>query len=107
MYIKVKGLIEPKGDYFKFDSVDDKISFLKNIKLLSKTAEEEKAMFYKGIFSEEPCVCDVVGYETKSTLIISLDDHLHCINIDCFKEMQKNYDENSKYIDNKPVFCEV
>lgn len=101
-FVKIRQTIQPKSSFTTFYSDEEKIEFLKEIGLLSKTAEEIKPFFYIGAYSDEYVLCDVVGFETKSTLVIELGEKLHCINTDCFIEMQPLAKDIYLYSQNLP-----
>lgn len=77
----------PDGDFVRFSSVGEKIEYLKNIGILSKSAVREKPVFYNGPCSDGICRCDVVG-RTSQSVVLSLDSQLHCVSPELLKEMQ-------------------
>ena len=101
--INVQGLIPP-DDFTEFKDNNEKIEFLKKAKLLPKTESELRPLFYRGLYSDDYCICDVVGYQSNETVVISLDNHLHCINKDCLKEMQPYVKDIDNFTNNIPKY---
>lgn len=86
----IHALIPPTEKYVEFNNVEEKVQYLKTHDLISKTATDIKQFFYNGAYAEYVCPCEIVGYINNNVLVISLDKHLHCVDIIHFKEMQKS-----------------
>jgi DNA polymerase III epsilon subunit-like protein len=82
-------MIAPKGEWHKFADPQEKISFLRQNKLLPKT-KDDKPIYYSGYYTEEKVICEVVGYVDKNIVVINVNGENHCINIDCLLDMQKS-----------------
>lgn len=104
--VEVYGLIEPKENYTSFKNTQEKLDFLKSIGMIAPKIEECKQFFYNGIYSKELCKCEIVGYVSKDTLVIELDNHLHCINTDCLKDMQPLAKEIEVYQNSIPLYTD-
>ena len=102
--IIIHGLVPPKENFVRFSDEQEKLDFLKKVGLIAPTADVCKQFFYNGIFSNDICKCDIVGYSGTNTVIIRMDNHLHCINADCLADMQPLVKEISEYINNVPVY---
>lgn len=89
--IPVHGLIPPKENFVLFQSPEEKNAYLKNNDLPNSL----KPCFYNGIYSEDYCRCEVVGYQQPNLSVIELDEHLHCITNEHLKDMQPS--SKSKY----------
>lgn len=82
----------PKKEYIQFKNLDEKLVKLKELKLISPTSKEVKDLFYKGLYTDEPTMCDVVGFVDDFEIIINIKGELHNIHSAYFKEMQgKNF----------------
>lgn len=81
-------MITPPLNYHKIENDQHKLEIYKKYQLATKTQKEIKEILYKGIYSAETIVCDVVGY-LDEMLIIKINDELHAINGDYLAQMQK------------------
>lgn len=82
-------MIEPRGRWKRFLSVDEKINKLKEWQIIYPKAEKNIKIYYKGAYSEKTMECDVVGYVDDNEVIISINNMLHSIHPDYLAEMQK------------------
>ena len=79
---------------------ENKRAFLKQAKLWGRKAHEPKPLCYKGIYTEPPVECTVIGYAhpkntLNCTLIIKVKEKKIVILSRYFREMQsKNFDIN-------------
>ncbi len=80
--------IEPKNGWHRFADDDEKLDFLRQLKLIPKT-RGLREIFYSGYCSLPSGLCDVVGYSDSSFLVIELDGELHCVHKDCLLDMQR------------------
>lgn len=85
-------MLYPKKEYVQFKNLDEKLEKLKELKIISPTSKEVKDLFYKGIYVNEPTICDVTGFADDFEIIIDIKGRLHSIHPAHFKEMQnKNF----------------
>ena len=83
-------MLIPKRPWKEFNSLDEKISILKQFEIIPPKATEIKKLYYKGFYSNNNAVeCDVVGYVDDYEIILNVNGELHSILPDCFVEMQK------------------
>lgn len=103
----ISGFVTPIK-YNPFYDEGEKVSYLKSVGLLSRTSKGDKQFIYDGSYAESACRCDIVGYVDGNTVIISLDENLHAISIDHFKEMQpaQSSDIYGVAILTKPIYTE-
>lgn len=80
-------MIPPKK-WEPFVSNKDALTRLKAMGLVSTSKKQLDDYAYKGAYSSRFVECKVVGTAGPSTLVISIDDELHCINVDYFAEVQ-------------------
>ncbi len=93
-------MLYPKKEYVQFKNLDEKLEKLKELKIISPTSKEVKDLFYKGIYVNEPTICDVVGFVDDLEIIIDIKEKLHSIHPAYFKEMQnKNFSIFSRDIE--------
>jgi DNA polymerase-3 subunit alpha (Gram-positive type) len=98
----VKMMIAPKGEWHEFSDQQEKISYLKQNKLLPKT-KNDKPIYYSGFYTKERVVCEVVGYVDKNIVVINVNGENHCINIDCLLDMQKSKTDSSVEMTDLPL----
>lgn len=79
-------MIEPKGSWHSFLDDTEKLAYMKEVGFLGKTAYTPKQLVYDGFYGTG--LCSLVGYQELNCAVISFRDTLHCIDIDCLKEMQ-------------------
>ena len=82
-------MINPKREWRKFESLEDKIGVLKELKLVSPKANEVKTLYYKGAYTENAVECDVVGIVDNNEIILDINGELHSIHPDYLLDMQK------------------
>lgn len=81
--------IEPKGQWIKFEAVEDKLAKLKEYKLLSaKATDPEKKFYYKGLYVDKAVNCSILGYLDNDVLVIEVEGNLHSIRGEYLKQMQ-------------------
>lgn len=88
--------IAPKGEWHNFESTEEIMIFLKNHNMLAPTAVELKNIYYNGVFTDRYTLCEVCGYIDDTIAVIKLNDNLHCIDIDCLRDMQPTKAEKEK-----------
>lgn len=90
-----------------FPNGDEMLSYLKAHKLCGASAEVPKLLFYEGIYTHKPVLCEVVGYVDAWTTVISINGQLHCIHPEHLLEMQKGKSalirEYNKRAQNEPM----
>lgn len=74
--------ITPSKEWTRFSNDDEKIEFLKTVKLLPKTATEMRKFYYNGLFISSLTECNIVGYVDSTVLVIEISNQLHCIAAD-------------------------
>ncbi len=85
-------MLYSKKEYIQFENLDEKLEKLKELKIISPTSKEIKDLFYKGIYVNEPTICDIVGFVDNFEIIIDIEGKFHSIHPTYFKEMQnKNF----------------
>ena len=72
-------MINPKREWRKFESSEEKIEVLKELKLISPKANEVKTLYYKGAYTENAVECDVVGIVDNNEIILDINGELHSI----------------------------
>lgn len=80
-------MIPPK-EWEPFVSGRDALTRLRDMGLVSASKRRIDEFAYKGAYSDRFVDCRVVGTSGSSTLVISIGDKLHCIDVECFKEIQ-------------------
>ena len=82
-------MISPKREWIKFESQEDKIEVLKELKIISPKANEVKTLYYKGAYTKDAVECDVVGIVDNNEIILDINGNLHSIHPDYLLDMQK------------------
>ena len=82
-------MINPKRKWRKFESQEDKIEVLKELKIISPKANEIKTLYYKGAYTKDAVECDVVGIVDNNEIILDINGELHSIHPDYLIDMQK------------------
>ena len=82
-------MISPKRQWRKFESQEDKIEVLKELKIISPKANEIKILYYKGAYTKDAVECDVVGIVDNNEIILDINGELHSIHPDYLIDMQK------------------
>ena len=82
-------MISPKREWRKFESYEDKITVLKELKIISPKANEIKTLYYKGAYTKDAVECDVVGIVDNNEIILDINGELHSIHPDYLIDMQK------------------
>lgn len=81
-------MIPPRDGWHRFESDEEKLVFLREKKLIPKTLGL-RPFVYSGGFTDKPILCEIVGYDGDSFLVIQLSDKsLHTIHRDYLAEMQ-------------------
>lgn len=83
---KVIKMIEPKSSWHSFLDDTEKLAYMKEVGFVGKTADAPKQLVYDGFYGTG--LCSLVGYQDLNCAIISFQDTLHCIDVDCLKDMQ-------------------
>ena len=81
-------MIAPPENFCLFSSNIEKLKKYKQWGLASPKATGLRQLTYSGRYTPSPTVCDVVGYVDYNTVVISINDNLHCIHPDYLAEMQ-------------------
>lgn len=89
--------IPPSDNWHKFETVEEKMLFLKEHNMLAQTAESLKNIYYNGAFTDKYILCDICGFVDDIIVVIKINDKLHCIDINCLKDMQPTKAEKEKY----------
>lgn len=82
-------MINPKRKWRKFESQEEKIEILKELKIISPKASEIKDLYYKGAYTKDSVECDVVGIVDNNEIILDINGELHSIHPDYLIDMQK------------------
>ena len=82
-------MISPKREWKRFESQEEKIKTLKELKIISPKANEIKELYYKGAYTKDSVKCDVVGIVDNNEIILNINDELHSIHPDYLLDMQK------------------
>lgn len=82
-------MINPKRDWIEFKSKEEKLEKLKELKVISSKSKEVKDLYYKGIYTEDATLCDVVGFVDDNEIILNINGELHSIHPEYFIDMQK------------------
>lgn len=82
-------MINPKRKWRKFESQEEKIEVLKELKIISPKATEIKELYYKGAYTKNAVECDVVGIVDNNEIILDINGELHSIHPDYLLDMQK------------------
>lgn len=82
-------MINPKRKWRKFESQEEKIEILKELKIISPKATEIKELYYKGAYTKDAVECDVVGIVDNNEIILDINGELHSIHPDYLLDMQK------------------
>lgn len=82
-------MISTKRQWRKFESQEDKIEVLKELKIISPKANEIKTLYYKGAYTKDAVECDVVGIVDNNEIILDINGELHSIHPDYLIDMQK------------------
>lgn len=56
---------DEKQRYIEFTDYNAKLSKLKEWKIISPTATKIKTIYYKGVYTDEPVECEIIGYTSK------------------------------------------
>ncbi len=81
-------MIQPPENWHKIQNDAERLEVCKKYKLVAKTKDELKEFFYKGLYTESPTACQVVGYYD-NLLVIEVNGELHSIHPDYLLQMQK------------------
>lgn len=82
-------MINPKRKWREFESQEEKIEILKELKIISPKASEIKDLYYKGAYTKDAVECDVVGIVDNNEIILDIKGELHSIHPDYLLDMQK------------------
>ena len=82
-------MISPKREWKRFESQEEKIKTLKELKIISPKANEIKELYYKGAYTKDSVKCDVVGIVDNNEIILDINGELHSIHPDYLIDMQK------------------
>lgn len=82
-------MISPKREWRKFETIEEKLEVLRELKLVSSKASEVKTLYYKGAYTKEAVECDVVGIVDNNEIILDVNGELHSIHPDYLLDMQK------------------
>ena len=83
-------MLTPKREWIRFESLEEKLLKLKELKIISQGAKEVKNLYYKGVYTEDFVLCDVEGYVDENEIILNIEGKLHSIHPDYFIDMQKS-----------------
>lgn len=82
-------MINPKREWIEFKSEEEKLEKLKELKIISSKSKEVKELYYKGVYTEDATLCDVVGFVDDNEIILNINGELHSIHPEYFIDMQK------------------
>lgn len=82
-------MINPKREWIEFKSEEEKLEKLKEFKIISAKSKEVKELYYKGAYTNDATLCDVVGFVDENEIILKVNDELHSIHPEYFLDMQK------------------
>ena len=82
-------MINPKREWRRFESQEEKIEVLKELKIISPKANGIKTLYYKGAYTEDAVECDVIGIVDNNEIILDINGELHSIHPDYLLDMQK------------------
>ena len=83
-------MLTPKREWKEFNSIEEKLLKLKEYKIISAGAKEVKDLYYKGAYTEDVDLCDVVGFVDENEIVLNINGNLHSIHPDYFIDMQKS-----------------
>ncbi|WP_300379495.1 BRCT domain-containing protein [Clostridium sp.] len=83
-------MITPTREWKEFSSIEEKLLKLKEYKIISSGAKEVKDLYYKGAYTKNVDLCDVVGFVDENEIVLNIKDNLHSIHPDYFIDMQKS-----------------
>lgn len=92
-------MITPRDDWHRFTDPEELLAFSKQLKLTPKTFTEPKPLIYKGIYTDHPIPCKLVGYAENSFVVIETADGLHTIHAEYLREMQTGATKNRSNIE--------
>ncbi|MDQ0148180.1 BRCT domain-containing protein [Eubacterium multiforme] len=82
-------MINPKREWIEFKSEEEKLEKLKELKIISSKSKEVKELYYKGVYTEDATLCDVVGFVDDNEIILNINGEFHSIHPEYFIDMQK------------------
>lgn len=84
-------MINPKNEWTQFENRGEALEKLREFGLVTEKAKEIKSFMYKGIYTDEPVECKVVGYSLKNDygVVIEVSGELHNIHHSYLKDMQR------------------
>lgn len=99
-------LLPPHDSYTAFKNDEEKLNYLKNHNIINSKSLPDHPFIYRGVYASDCCDCEIIGYTPDDLIIISLDDHLHCLDSAYFKDMQTiDKNETTPYLFNcHPVY---
>lgn len=81
--------IKPKEGWISFKSVEDKLTKLREYKLISpKSTDVDKKFYYKGLYTNKVVPCSILGYFDIDVLVLEVEGNLHSIRGEYLKQMQ-------------------
>lgn len=83
-------MLTPRREWKEFNSIEEKLLKLKEYKIISAGAKEVKDLYYKGAYTEDVDLCDVVGFVDENEIVLNINGNLHSIHPDYFIDMQKS-----------------
>lgn len=92
-------MISPVDSWHRFTDPEDLLAFSKQLKLTPKTFTEPKPLIYKGIYTDHPTPCKLVGYTGNSFVVIETSDGLHTIHAEYLREMQTGSAKNQSNVE--------
>lgn len=82
-------MIISKREWRRFYDEEEMLEKLKEWKLVSPKASEFKKFYYKGIYTNEPVECEIIGFVDDNEIILNINDEVHSIHPDYLVDMQK------------------
>lgn len=81
-------MISPVKEWIPFANLDEKLSYMKEHRLLPTSATFPKSLVYTGPYVDKPTLCELVGYVNPYSCVLRINGELHCIHPDLLLEMQ-------------------
>ena len=84
-------MISPTDTWLSLETQEEKLGVLHELELVPPTQNYVREFYYSGGCVEQTAVCSVAGFKEPHTLIIQVNDNLHCIHADCLGDMQQGH----------------
>lgn len=91
-------MLTPNENWFQLNDIDEKIRFYKLCGLMPLTADYIKTIYYTGIYTKEPVICDIVGVTSTGNAVLKIGSELHCILPEYLRQMQPTQSIPIEYV---------